>query len=126
MNSIIIAGNVGQDCELRHMPDGTPVASFSVASTRGSGETAKTVWFRCTMWRKYAETMAQYVTKGTAVTVFGHIDLEPRVWQDNQGNYRAGIDVTVDNIRLQGGREPGGGQREGTPQNMATIDEVPW
>lgn len=123
MNSIIIAGNVGQDCELRHMPDGTPVASFSVASTRGSGDKAKTVWFKCTMWRTYAETMTPYVLKGTAVTVFGHIDRAPLPWQDKDGNYRAGIDVTVDGLRLHGGSRQDGEQM---PTSLETTDEIPW
>jgi len=68
--------------------------------------------------------MTPYITRGTAITVFGQIDMEPRVWQDKQGNYRAGIDVTVKSIRLQGGRDSGG-QREEQP---AAQDDggVPW
>ena len=121
MNTITIVGNVGHDCELRHTQSGVPVASFSLASNDGPKDKQRTVWFRVSAWREFGEKLAPYLTKGTQVMVVGSIDMEPRVWQMQNGEHRAGIDVTAQRIRLLGG-----GQREETPHNMATIDEVPW
>lgn len=56
---IIIIGNIGSDAELRYLPDGTPVCTFSLADsrvvTKGKDETT---WFRVTRFGKQAEALA--------------------------------------------------------------------
>jgi len=79
---VTLIGHVGQDPQMRYTPDGTPVTSFSVATkTTISKDTNPqcpagwkesyngrswelTTWFRITCWRKLAEIVNQYVTKG--------------------------------------------------------------
>ena len=55
--TIILAGNLGRDPEMRYTPSGQPVTSFSVATNRqytnNSGETVKeTMWFRISVYRR--------------------------------------------------------------------------
>jgi len=66
--TIIIAGNVGRDPEMKMTPTGQYVTSFDVATNRQytgrNGEQVKeTIWFRVTTWGKTAEVCNQYVKK---------------------------------------------------------------
>lgn len=113
-----IIGNLGNDPELRYMPDGSAVCNFSVATNRkwtnadGSpGE--ETTWFRVATWRRTAETCAQYLKKGRQVFVEGHMtpDKEtggPRIWQGTDGNPRASFELTANRVVFLGGRGESG------------------
>ena len=120
MNTITVCGHVTADAETRHTTSGVAVTSFGVASNDGPRDKQRTVFFRCALWREFGEKLAPYLTKGTQVMVVGSIDAEPRVWQTQSGEHRAGIDITAQRIRLLGG-----GQREEQP---AAQDDggVPW
>ena len=112
---ITLVGNLGRDPEMRYTPSGVPVASFSVATSRryqaqdGQWQ-EKTVWFRVTAWRKTAETVSQYLTKGSKVLIIGEVE-EPRTWVDKDGNTQASLEVTAQTIRFLSGRgdNAGGG-----------------
>ncbi len=87
---ITLVGNLGRDPEMRYTPSGVPVANFSVAtSKRFQGQDGqwqeKTIWFRVTAWRKNAENVSQYLTKGSKVLIVGEIE-EPRTYVDRDGN----------------------------------------
>ena len=112
---ITLVGNLGRDPEMRYTPSGVPVASFSVATSRryqgADGQwQEKTVWFRVTAWRKTAETVSQYLTKGSKVLIIGELE-EPRTWVDKDGNTQASLDVTAQTIRFLSARgdNAGGG-----------------
>jgi len=67
--TLIIAGNLGRDPEMRYTPSGQAVTNFSVAVnesfTSSSGERIqRTIWFRVSAWGKQAETCNQYLKKG--------------------------------------------------------------
>ena len=83
-HTLIIAGNVGKDPEMRYTPSGQAVTSFSVATNRqytnNNGETVKeTIWFRISAWGKMAETCNQYLKKGSKVYIEG--SLRTRQWE---------------------------------------------
>jgi single-strand DNA-binding protein len=105
---VTLVGNLGRDPEMRYTPSGVPVASFSVATSRkyqtqdGQWQ-EKTVWFRVTAWRKTAETVSQYLTKGSKVLIIGELE-EPRTWVDKDGNTQASLDVTAQTIRFLSAR----------------------
>ena len=103
MNSITIAGQLGRDAETRFLPDGTPVASFSVADSQGREK--PTIWWNCQLFGKRGESLAQYLTKGQSVTVTGNVT--EREWADNNGQKRKSMDVRVNDIALQGGKREG-------------------
>ena len=101
MNSITVAGTLGRDAEIRAMPNGDPVASFSVADSQGKDKV--TIWWNCQIFGKRAESLAPYLVKGGAVTVSGNVT--EREWVDKDGQKRKSMDIRVNDIALQGGRK---------------------
>lgn len=109
----MIVGNLGKDPEMRYTPDGTPVTSFSVAVTRKKGDgTEKTTWFKVTCWRKLAEVTNQYLKKGRQVMVLGEIDADAYLAQDGQP--RASLNLTANEVKFLGGRDDSGGGSSGS------------
>lgn len=105
---VILMGNLGNDPEMRYTPSGVPVATFSLAVNRRWTGTdgqhqEKTTWFRVTAWRKEAELVSQYLSKGRQVLVVGEIE-EARAFMGQDGQPRASLEVTARNIRFIGGR----------------------
>jgi len=100
MNTIMVAGNVGKDAELRRTPGGDAVLQFSVADNQGREK--PTIWWRCSLWGKRASALAEYVTRGQQVTVVGTVS--EREWTDRDGMARKSMEVRVSEIALQGGR----------------------
>jgi single-strand DNA-binding protein len=113
-HTIIIAGNVGKDPEMRYTPSGQAVTSFSVATNRqyttGNGEQVKeTIWFRVSTWGKQAEICNQYVKKGSKVLVEGRLTPDkntggPRVWTKQDGSAGASFEVTASTVRFLSSR----------------------
>ncbi len=102
--STTVIGHLGRDPEMRFTPDGTPVTTFSVATTRrwnnpdGQAQ-EKTTWFRVTAWRKLAETCNQFLTKGQLVLVEG--DVEASAWSDKTSNEaRATLELRARTVRF--------------------------
>lgn len=123
---ITIVGNLTGDPELRYVSSGTPVASFTVASTPRSlnrqtnqWEDGEAMFVRCSVWREYAENVAESLSKGMRVVVSGRMTV--RSYEYN-GQQRTSIELQVDEIgpslryaraqvtRISGG---GGGQNQG-------------
>lgn len=100
MNSISISGNIGKDSELRHLANGDPVCSFSVADSMGKDK--PTTWWNCSLFGKRAEALSQYLAKGQQVTVIGTVT--EREWVDKQGAPRKSMDVRVSGVALMGGK----------------------
>jgi len=103
MNHLTIAGRVGKEPETRFLQDGTAVLSFSVADDQGKDKPA--IWWRCSLFGKRAESLQQYITKGSAVTVVGTVS--EREYTDKDGQQRKSQDVRVQDIALQGSRQQG-------------------
>ena len=101
MNSITITGNVTQQAEIRYLPNGDAVASFSVADNM-VGKDKGAIFWRCSFFGTRGQAVSQYLTKGTAVTVIG--SLSEREYTDKDGQQRKSMDVRVNDVALQGGR----------------------
>lgn len=100
MNNITVAGNLGKDAELRHLPNGDPVVNFSVADSQGRDK--GTIWWNCQLFGKRAESLHQYLTKGQQVTVSGSVS--ERKYTDKTGAERTSMEIRVNDVALQGGR----------------------
>jgi len=103
MNKMLVIGNVGTDPEMRYTPNGNPVTSFRVATSRryttAEGEQREeTEWFRISAWNRLAETCNQYVTKGMKVYVEGRLKSDEWVGQD--GQTRFGMEITANDVRF--------------------------
>lgn len=122
--SITLAGHLGRDAELKQVGD-TTVLEWSMAVTEKSRKGDSTAWYRCALWGKRGESLAQYLTKGTAVIVSGA--LVPREYKGKNEELRTSLDVRVDQFSFAGG---GGGKSESDASNDHTPapadDDIPF
>ena len=109
MKNITIAGRLTKDAEQRTTPGGDKVTGFTVAVDDRSAKNASTIFFEANLWGARGDKMAQYLTKGSSVTVTG--DLTRREYDG-----KTYLGVRVDNLTLQGGKSEakggGGGNDE--------------
>lgn len=86
LNQVVLIGNLTRDPELRYTPDGTPVASFTIAVNRPfvnrQGE-READFVPIVVWRKRAETCSEYLMKGSQVAIQGR--LQVRNYEDKDG-----------------------------------------
>lgn len=137
VNKVILVGNLGNDPEVRYMPNGDAVANLSLATSESwkdqQGQVQeRTEWHRLTMYRRLAEVAGQYLQKGSQIYVEGK--LHTRKWQDQQGQDRYTTEVIVENMQMLGGREVGSGnqqrpqgnqqsRQQGAPQNAGGYQQ---
>ena len=101
--TITVIGNLTADPELRFTPSGAAVASFTVASNSRYLDKATNEWkdgepvfMRCSVWRQYAENVAESLTRGSRVIVSGR--LKQRSFDTKEGEKRTVIELEVDEI----------------------------
>ena len=120
VDKVILVGNLGNDPEVRYMPNGNAVANLSLATSESwkdqQGQVQeRTEWHRLTMYRRLAEIAGEYLKKGSQIYVEGK--LQTRKWQDQQGQDRYTTEIIVDQMQMLGGRDGGqGGQGGGYQQ----------
>ena len=125
INKVILVGHLGQDPEVRYMPNGNAVANFSVATSESwkdkqTGETRdRTEWHRVVVFGKLAEIAGEYIKKGTQVYLEGQ--LQTRKWQDQSGQDRYTTEVVINPIggtlQMLGSRENSADERGHNIQN---------
>ena len=107
LNKVFIMGNLTRDPELRYVPSGTAVATFTVAINRvytsQAGEKKEEVSFiKVVVWGRRAEVCGEYLSKGSPVFVEGRI--QSRSWEGQDGQKRSAVEVIADNVQfLRGG-----------------------
>ncbi len=139
--NVTVVGNLTNDPELRFTPSGAAVASFTVATssryldkTTNEWKDGDPTYLRCSVWRQYAENVAESLTKGTRVIVSGK--LKQRSYETREGEKRTVMEVEVEDVgpalryatakvnrvqRSDGGFS-GGGQGGGTTEPA----DDPW
>jgi single-strand DNA-binding protein len=133
LNKVLLMGNLTRDPELRYIPNGSAVASFTVACNRTyklpSGEKKEEVSFiRVVVWGKTAENCSEYLKKGSGVFVEGR--LQSRSWEAQDGTKRSMTEVVALNVqflgRSGGGRQDSGesyaGQASKEPLDEISLD----
>lgn len=135
LEKVIFIGNLGADPELRYTEQGRAVCNFSVAVNRrwndANGETHEaTKWVRVSTWGKLAEICNQYLAKGRQVFVEGRLADEIRVWQDQNGNWRASYELTAYEVKFLGSRgssdNGSGPEAEAFGSPGLAEDEIPF
>jgi single-strand DNA-binding protein len=97
MINLSIAGRVGKDATLRAVGSDS-VLSFSVACDYYAGKAGKqTLWVRCSMWGKRAESLVQHVVKGATVGVCGSMTLR-------EYDGKTSVELRVAELTLLGGK----------------------
>ncbi len=137
---ILLVGNLGNDPEMRYMPDGRPVTGFSLAtnrrwSDRQTGEQREeTVWWRVSVFGAQAEACNQYLSKGRQVLVEGHLRPDPntggpRIWTRQDGTPGASFEIAALTVRFLGGRQEGEGAGFPSAPDVADVadaDDIPF
>ncbi|MFL6201672.1 MAG: single-stranded DNA-binding protein [Thermoanaerobaculia bacterium] len=128
MNKVILIGNLGKDPEVRSLPSGQPVATWTMATSRrwrdkNGQKQEQTEWHQIVCFGKQAEIAGQYLTKGKQVCVEGRI--QTRSWDDrNTGEKKYRTEIVCDNFQMLGQR---GGDFDNTDRQAAqagpTYDE---
>jgi single-strand DNA-binding protein len=124
-NKVILAGNLTRDPELRYTPKGTAIAKFGLAINRvwknEAGESKEeTTFVDVDAFGRQAETLAQYMKKGSPLLVEGRLRLDQ--WDDKQtGQKRSKLGVVVEGFQFLGGGNRGeaGGDAPRRPASAA-------
>lgn len=133
VNKAIIVGNLGKDPEMRYTADGSPIASFSVATTetwkdKAGAKQERTEWLNITMFGKQAEVCGEYLKKGSAVYLEGRIQTDKYV--DKQGVEKYSTKIIADRMQMLGGRPDGEPKPASTAKKAETFadmeDDIPW
>jgi len=104
VNKVILVGNLGQDPEVRYMPNGNAVANISVATSetwkdKNSGDNQeRTEWHRVVLFRRLGEIAGEYLKKGSKVYIEGK--LQTRKWQDQNGQDRYTTEIVADQMQM--------------------------
>ncbi|ADW18211.1 single-strand binding protein [Desulfobulbus propionicus DSM 2032] len=140
INKVILIGNLGADPEIRYTQNGTPVATFTMATTeRRKGQDGQvqeqTEWHRVVAWQRLAEICGEYLSKGSKVYIEGK--LQTRKWKDQNGNDRYTTEIVAREMKMlsprvaaSGGGEYGGGGAgyggDPFPEPPPMGDDVPF
>ena len=139
-NRITIVGRLGRDPEMRYLPSGDPVTSFSVATderwrTQDGQQQERTTWFRVSAFGRLAETCNQFLHKGSYVYIEGTLSQQEFTGRD--GTQRTSLEVRARDMRMldrrgEGGvpgAEMGGPGATGAPAPAGedtNMDEIPF
>ncbi|MCP4127309.1 MAG: single-stranded DNA-binding protein [Gammaproteobacteria bacterium] len=121
VNKAILIGNLGQDPEVRYMPNGNAVCNFTLATSetwkdKNTGEKKEaTEWHRITAFARVAEIIGDYARKGSKVYVEGKI--KTRKWQDKDGQDKSTTEIVLDQFQLLDKRDPS--QPRSQPRSQA-------
>lgn len=113
INKVILIGNLGQDPEVRYMPQGGAVANLNIATSeswkdKATGEMKEqTEWHRVVIYQRLAEIAGEYLRKGSKVYIEGK--LKTRKWQDQQGVERYTTEIVANELQMLDGRGEGQG-----------------
>jgi len=119
LNKVMLIGNLGKDPDIRYTQDGSPVASFSLATSetwtdKNGNRQEHTEWHNIVAWTRLAELSKRYLSKGRQVYIEGR--LRTRDWNDKDGNKRRTTEVIASQMVLLGSRaQAEGGASYPTP-----------
>jgi len=128
VNKVILVGNVGNDPEVRYMPNGNAVANISIATSdtwkdKTTGDQQeKTEWHRVVFFNRLAEIVEQYVKKGSKLYIEGR--LQTRSWEQD-GVKRYSTEIVSNEMQMLDSRGGAGvGQDFGNQSAAAPAQQA--
>ncbi|PPI86529.1 single-stranded DNA-binding protein [Candidatus Pantoea edessiphila] len=124
INKVILIGNLGQDPEIRYMPNGNAVTNITLATSeswrdKNTGDSKEqTEWHRIVIFGKLAEVANEYLRKGSQLYIEGQ--LRTRKWQDQSGQERYTTEIIVNatgTMQMLGNRQNSNSSNLGNNQN---------
>ncbi|PCJ45788.1 MAG: single-stranded DNA-binding protein [Gammaproteobacteria bacterium] len=116
VNKVILVGNLGQDPDVKYMPNGDAVVNVTLATSdtwkdKATGENReKTEWHRVVMFRRLGEIAGEYLRKGSKVYIEGK--LQTRKWQGQDGTDRYTTEIVANEMQMldsRGSQDSAGG-----------------
>ena len=112
VNKVILVGNLGRDPEVRYMPNGEAVCTFSIATTdnwkdKSGQKQERTEWHSIILYRRLAEIAGEYLRKGRPIYIEGRV--RSRKYTGKDGVERTAFEIEATELQLLGGREESGG-----------------
>ncbi|MCL6499326.1 MAG: single-stranded DNA-binding protein [Firmicutes bacterium] len=107
LNRVVLIGRLTRDPELRYLPSGQPVATFTLAVDRpfaGPQGERKADFIPVVAWRKLAEQVSQHLAKGRLVAVDGRLQI--REYETQDGQRRRAVEVVADHVRFLDRKAP--------------------
>ncbi len=126
MNKVILIGRLARDPEMRTTGSGISVTRFTIAVSRPftpQGGQPQTDFIGCIAWRRQAENIAKYCTKGSQVAVEGRIQTGSYDGQDGQRHYTT--DIVTDNVTFLGSRSSNENTNSYAPNEPSYSQEMP-
>ena len=126
LNKVFLIGNLTRDPELRYIPSGSAVATFTLAinrvyNTQSGEKKEQTSFIRIVVWGRRAEVCGEYLAKGSPLFVEGR--LQSRDWETQDGQKRSTVEVVADNVQfLRGGAKQG--DAKGAPAAAPAPEEM--
>ncbi|MBY0472832.1 single-stranded DNA-binding protein [Patescibacteria group bacterium] len=121
MNKVILYGNLTRDPELKQLPGGGQVATFSVATNRRVKKDEQWVdvpeFHNVVVFGRQAETSAQYLKKGSSALIEGR--MQTRSWETPEKGKQYRTEVVAERVQF-GSRGGGGG---GSPSSAPSRDD---
>lgn len=137
-NLVILTGRLTADAELKTTQNGVSVCTFTVAVDTGYGDNKQTAFINVVAWRKTAELIAKYFSKGSLIGIEGSI--QTRKYTDKNGNSRTAFEVVANNVQFLEGKKDNTSVEVDTPVSTAgftssqdtdefttvAIDDIPF
>ena len=120
VNKVILIGRLGNDPEVKFLPNGDAVANLSIATSekwkdKATGQPQeKTEWHRVVFFKRQAEVAGEYLRKGSNIYVEGK--LETRKWQDQSGQDRYTTEVKGMSLQMLDSKTDGAQSQQQAPQ----------
>lgn len=128
---ITVVGNLTDDPQLRYTQNGLAVANLTIASTPRTFDRQSNDWkdgdplfLRSTVWREFAEHVAQSLTKGMRVVAQGR--LVQRSYETKEGEKRTSFELEIDEIGPSLRYATAQVTRNGGGQRQQAVDDEPW
>ena len=124
VNKVILLGNLGSDPEVRSLPSGSKVASFSIATSESYNNkegvrVEQTEWHRIELWDNLANIAEQYLHKGDSAYVEGKIKTEE--YTDKDGIARKIVKIRGTSLTLVGSRKDNNQEGGSVPAPQAQV-----
>ena len=125
LNKVLLIGNLTRDPELKALPSGSKVVTFGLATNRvfkdkEGNRQDSTEFHNIVVFGRVAETVAQYMKKGSQVYLEGR--LQTRSWDDKSGEKKYSTEIVADTIQF--GNRPTG-TSPGAPSKAGEKDSAP-
>lgn len=122
MNIAILSGNLARDPEQKQVGENA-LTTFTLGVQTGYGEKKSTLWVRCNLWNR--QKLAQYLFKGSRVTVSGELSMREYTTQD--GQTRQSLELRVADLDLPPRPQGQPKQQQRTQQEpLPEMDDVPF